>query len=76
MKNDVKNALNIGGGGEFPDGKIDDSDEGELTMAVGVDRLSKQVIIDFGTSLTWIGMSADEADGLADLLKKKAAELK
>ena len=38
----------LGATGEFPRGKIDEADEGELKLAVGTDRETGTVVMDFG----------------------------
>jgi hypothetical protein len=60
----------IGATGNYPQGKLHDDDEGELTMAVS--RTGNIVRIDFGKSLQWIAMSPEEAVGLAQILMKHA----
>jgi hypothetical protein len=62
--------MKIGPSGEYPQGKLDETDKGELTMAVT--RVDDVIRIDFGTSVEWIGMSTDEAIGLAMLLMRHA----
>lgn len=64
-----------GGFGEtksFPDGKITDSDEGEIKF--GVTAYGSQILLNFGKPVAWLAMRADQADVLGDVLKKKAAE--
>ena len=60
----------IGASGRYPQGKLDDSDEGELTMAVTRD--GDVIRIDFGKPVAWLAMSAEEALGLARLLVERA----
>ncbi len=62
-----------GSTGEFPRGKLNEDDEGELKIAIGVDK--DTVIIDFGKSVTWIGLSSRDARDLAQLMLDKAAEI-
>ena len=50
-------------------------DDGELAMAITADTQKKVVIIDFGKSVTWLGLPPKEVNGLINLLKKKLAEL-
>ena len=63
-----------GATGEFPDGKLDPTDEGQLTMAVGID-VNGLVRIDFGKPVAWFSMPAREAVGLAKLLLDHALPL-
>lgn len=60
----------LGATGEFPQGKVHDSDEGELTIAVG--REMGVVVLRFGKPVAWIGMDPGAARGLAALLVKHA----
>jgi hypothetical protein len=62
--------MKIGATGNYPQGKLDETDKGELTIALS--RTDDVVRIDFGTSVEWIGMSPDEAIGFAMLLMKYA----
>lgn len=48
-------------------------DEGELQVKVAVELKSNRVIVDFGKPVVWFGMSADDAENLANILLKNAA---
>ena len=61
---------------DFPKGKICEEDEGGLNIAIGVDPETRNVILNFGVPVNWIGMEVDEALGLAKLITEKANELK
>ncbi len=63
----------LGATGEFPDGKLNKDDEGELRMAVGVS--DGNVILDFGKPVHWLGLPKEHAIKLAKLLLEKAEEL-
>jgi hypothetical protein len=56
--------------GEFPDGQLNEDDEGELRIAVrhepGV------VILDFGKPVAWIGLPFDQVPNLRDALMHHA----
>lgn len=60
----------VGPTGKFPKGKLTPHDEGELTLSIGVVR--KTIVMDFGTSVAWIGFSADEAIAIAEKLVNAA----
>lgn len=60
----------LGATGEFPDGKINENDEGELKMAVG--HKGELVFIDFGKPVKWIGMNPSEALQLAKMITEHA----
>jgi hypothetical protein len=56
----------LGPTGEFPRGKIYESDEGAFTFRIGR-HSDGTVIIDFGKSITWLGLEPDIA---AEFCKK------
>lgn len=58
---------------QYPAGKLNDSDEGRFELNVGISADNPQrVLIDFGRPVHWVGMTGDEAIGLAQLLVKHA----
>jgi hypothetical protein len=63
----------LGPTGEYPDGKLHSSDEGELTMAVGI--VNDRIVLELGTSVKWVGLAPSDARALADLLLEKANTL-
>jgi len=65
----------IGPTGTHPRGKIADDDDGELTVALAVDRAEGVVRIAFGTSVSWIGLPAEDARALAQMLVEMAEAL-
>jgi hypothetical protein len=65
-----KTVPGLGATGQFPLGKITDNDEGELRMAVT--HHEGKVVIDFGKPTAWIGFTPEQADDIADLLRKHA----
>lgn len=52
--------------GEFPEGRLNEHDEGEMPMEVG--HQPGKVIIRFPEAVTWIGMTGDGAMELAQCL--------
>src|SRR5262249_37071389 len=58
--------------GKFPEGKIHESDEGELGIAIGF--YEGNVIINFGTPVKWFGLPPEEALNLGALIIAKAKE--
>ena len=62
----------VGPTGKFPKGKLNKDDEGELQIAVGVDRKEKKVLINFGKPVSWAGLDPDGARDLATVLNQKA----
>lgn len=64
----------VGPTGEFPQGQYGEHDQGELSVGFAVDPANGKVVVHFGVAVDWLAMSPDEADGLADMLRSKAAE--
>ncbi len=54
--------------GEFPDGKINFDDEGEIVIACG--SYEGNVVIEFGSPIKWIVMSPDQARELMNSISK------
>lgn len=52
----------IGATGDFPNGKLNDDDEGELTMGVGVS--DGRIIVQFGKPIRWMGFNVKGAEDL------------
>jgi len=67
--------FNLGATGKFPRGKADEHDEGELRIAIATDHANAIVRIEFGTTVSWLGLPSAEARQLAALLNEKADEL-
>ncbi len=59
---------------QYPRGKLTDSDEGALRIAIG--ERDGTVIIDFGKDVSWIGMSKPEAIEFATTIMKQAGAKK
>lgn len=58
---------------KYPRGKLNDEDEGALSMAITV--ANERLIIDFGKPVVWIGFGKEEALALATLIQKRCEEL-
>lgn len=65
----------LGATGQFPAGKIDETDEGQIRLAVAADYQQAIVRIVFGTPLTWLGLPASEARQFAAMLVEQAEAL-
>jgi hypothetical protein len=61
----------LGATGKHPDGKLNEHDEGELTLAVGI--VNGNVVIDFGKPIRSLAMPPENARGFAQLILDKAA---
>lgn len=64
----------IGPTGQYPEGKLNEHDEGEIAIALGADKERKKILINFGTPVSLIGMNPAHARQLGCLLIAKAAE--
>lgn len=63
----------LGATGEFPEGQLNEHDEGELNIGMGIE--GKNLIVDFGKSIEWIGMSKQQALQFADFIIKNANKI-
>ncbi len=63
----------LGPTGRFPQGKLNEKDQGELRLAVGTK--DGHVIIDFGTPLSWVALSKEEVIGFIEVLQRKLEKL-
>jgi hypothetical protein len=73
LKNQQKE-MGLGATGEFPEGRLDECDEGELKIAVGAK--DSNVIINFGKPVAWLALDAKRARSLAELLQKASYNVK
>jgi hypothetical protein len=69
----VRIPCKLGATGEFPDGRLDDTDEGELQIAISSGQ--GVVRIDFGKKVAWLALPPASARALADNLTRRAEEL-
>lgn len=63
----------LGPTGQFPEGKLNENDEGEIRIAVG--HQNGKVVIDFGKPIAWIGFSAGQARELAGAIIQHAEQV-
>jgi hypothetical protein len=75
VTNNNDNEPRIGPTGDFPEGKLNEDDEGGLQMRVGSDPKNNKVILDFGSPVHWIGLDPEGAQDLARLLSEAANKL-
>jgi hypothetical protein len=71
----MNNKQKIGATGEFPAGRYNSADEGELAVAVISDAEKNRVLLEFGKEIAWIAMTPEQADGFGNLLRQKAAAM-
>lgn len=65
--------MKLGATGLFPQGKLDESDEGELKL--GVAHTPEKVILNFGKPIAWIGFDPSQAREIGRLLVHHANEI-
>lgn len=58
----------LGATGKFPDGKIDESDQGELCIGIAFDEKSGNVIVNFGKPVWWFAMPPEQIIAFAHTL--------
>jgi len=63
----------IGATGKFPEGKLNESDEGEL--AIGFRIENGNVVIDFGKPVHWLGFAPDKAKEFATAIMEAAEHI-
>ncbi|AMV20438.1 hypothetical protein VT03_21245 [Planctomyces sp. SH-PL14] len=60
---------------EYPNGRLNASDDGEVAFKIGGDGERGVVVIDFGKPVTWVGMTPQQAVEMAQLMIKNAREV-
>lgn len=65
----------FGATGNFPKGRLNESDEGELQFGIAADHKRKLIILNFGKPIAWTGMPPETAREIAMCLLKKAGEV-
>ena len=56
--------------GAYPEGQLTAADEGSIQFAIG--EQDGKVVIDFGTSVHWLGMTPQQAADFASSVLKRA----
>lgn len=64
----------LGPTGKFPEGHLNEDDEGEIQIAIGIEN--NKVVINFGKPIAWIGFTPEQADQIAFSLIEKSSKLK
>jgi hypothetical protein len=62
----------FGATGRYPEGKLNEDDEGELTFGLARDPDTGYVHINFGTPVGWLVLPPDQAIVFAEAIIKKA----
>ena len=63
----------IGPTGNYPDGKLNGDDKGEIGIAIT--EHEGNVLILFGTPISWLALPPEQAEALAREIIKKAREI-
>ena len=67
--------MKLGPTGKFPQGKVDETDDGELTVAVATDHEAQIVRVIFGKRTSWLGLPREQAIAFGELIIQRAKEL-
>ena len=63
----------IGATGEFPNGKINEDDQGQIK--IGITTEDRKIIVAFGKPVEWIGFTRDEAISLCNSIMERAFKI-
>jgi len=64
--------MKFGATGSFPQGKLNEDDEGAIQIGIAFDPTNQVVMIKFGTPVTWLGLPPEEAIQFANAILAKA----
>lgn len=73
MNDNQENKNELGATGEFPNGKLNPADEGQIKLSMGIK--DGVLILDFGTPIIWIGLDKVSAEAMGRNLLLHAARL-
>ena len=65
--------VGLGATGNFPDGKIDPNDEGEIRFAMTIS--DGKLIINFGKPIVWVGLTKENVNDLITYLQENVKEM-
>lgn len=71
---ELADAMKLGATGRFPLGKLNNADEGELSLAIGAEN--GKVVMNFGKKCSWIGFSPEQAIDIASTLIRHANNIR
>ena len=69
----LSDILGLGETGKFPQGKLNDTDEGEIKIAIAVEN--GKVSIHFGKPVAWVAFDKFQAMDIAIALSEKANQV-
>lgn len=64
--------MKFGATGDFPQGQLNEDDEGGIAIGIAYDPTKNVVLINFGKPVVWLGMGPDEAVQFANMILAKA----
>jgi hypothetical protein len=64
----------LGATGHYPEGALDETDQGELKLAIAADPKAGKVLVNFGKPVAWFGMTPQQARELAESLRQRSYE--
>lgn len=64
----------IGPTGDYPEGKLNEADEGGLRVAIGVH--DNRIILQFGKQVSWLGMDPENAQSMGEKLIQMAQTIR
>lgn len=67
--------VEVGATGEYPRGRLEPDDEGELQLGIAADPENGVVRVAFGKGVKWLAFSADDVGRFCALLMHKAQEV-
>ena len=70
MFSDNLRQLGLGPTGKFPEGHLNENDEGEIRIAIA--EVDGKIVINFGKPTTWIGFTKQQAREIANELIERA----
>jgi hypothetical protein len=66
----------LGATGRYPSGSCRPDDLGEIRLAVTASREAGRIVIDFGKPVTWVALTAEDAEGFIEVLRAKVRALR
>lgn len=60
----------------YSEGRLNNTDEGDISLAVAADPQNNVVLIHFGKPVAWIGLNRKSASHLVNLLTEKIDQIK
>lgn len=62
----------LGPTGKFPQGKLNEQDDGEIRIGIAADIAKRRVVVQFGTMVSWFAMPPELAREIAAKIIEQA----